>query len=219
MISSRRETHRWWPWAIIVPLVLALAATAVALLVRHSAGPVADHPGSQQSAGTEPEGGIDWNNPFPDSVAVSTAQAISDVSFTPLVPANVGTPTRVLVSNPANTPRADREVAFVYNSPTDGQFVVFENVIPSLTQADLEARVQLNNPSPAPGETVSTSAVFSVVTIRGGTRAVLEVVSPPSSDGMGPNSIEWLNSGVNITIMGPDGTFTPQVATAIANAV
>lgn len=171
-----------------------------------------EHPAAEQGVGSGLS--IDWSSPLPHSIVVPEASVAQDVAFTPVTPSGgLGTPISVFVSDPSEFRASDRSIAYLFNSDQNGVFVIFEGVVPSLTQTALESRVQLNNPSPQPGETVFTDATFSLVSLQGGGTAVLEIAK---SDG--PNSIEWLVSGVDITVMGPSSTFTSDRAVAVANS-
>jgi hypothetical protein len=199
-------------------LVLLAAVGIAVLLAAPSSTPRADS-ASMTTTGMHTD--INWANPLPGSSIASSPQAAAGmVAFPLLLPSHLPAPDSVYVASANSGSASDQEVAMVFKTSNYGQFMVLEDWIPSMTEQDLQARVNLN-PGSAQSESdviTSSGVTFSLQTIRGGITAVLE--SPEAgSDGTAPLSLEWLENGVNITVIGPSGSFTPASANSVANAM
>jgi hypothetical protein len=96
-------------------------------------------------------------------------------------------------------------VGWVYNYPGVGHLLITEDR-PQMTEQQLEA---LPSQAPGPGNTAN----LSLVPIRNGQTALL--IGPKS--GIGVTSIEWLEGGVQITILGPSPAFSDSVAVEAAD--
>jgi hypothetical protein len=103
------------------------------------------------------------------------------------------------VTNPAKTDPEGMLLFFFYQDRTYGRIVVKEQAN-QLKQSDLENLLD-NNSQP------TSEAVFSLVKLDGGTEALVETLKTPSKD-VAANSVELIAGDADITIFGPDGTFT-----------
>jgi hypothetical protein len=135
-------------------------------------------------------------------MVISSSQAAAAyLQFLPLVPAIAGP--RVVVNQPSAIPPDVRAIAYVYNDPHYGVFDVVEQPAET-TESDLEGLVRYNPPPGTPGTR------FTVMTFTDGRTGVLE-------EGAVTVSLRWIQGGVDISIVGPTGSFTTAEALAIGN--
>ncbi len=168
-------------------------------------------PTSTESASVRPDfPPISWNDPLgfqPDSL--SSAEA--DLAFTPLVPADLGDPAAISETDPSQTPKGDRALAFVYDDPKYGGRYYVEESVPTLTQKHLEEQATCQ-----PGESACTTKGWSLVTIRDGVTALLIYAPSQASEA---TSLSWIEKGVMFIVMGPRDTLTDSDALAVAAAI
>lgn len=143
---------------------------------------------------------IDWGNPINGVRLASPAEAVTAVSFTPVVPTGSWSLVGVFVSMVDPT---DRSLAYVYDDPVIGRFAVEESRTVR-TPADLVTFAEQT------GSSGSDTESASIVSIRRGTTALVVV---------GPNTTycEYIDGGVDILVIGPSSSFTAASAMAIAN--
>jgi hypothetical protein len=132
----------------------------------------------------------------------------ADLSFVPIEP-QLGGLINTYLTDPSKVPKDGMLIEYYYQDPTYGLLVVKE-ILQTIQQSDLEARLSYNSDE-------NFSATFALVSLKDGTEAVLETQKTPSADGLAPNSIEFFEGGADVTIFGPDGTFTSDAATQVAN--
>jgi hypothetical protein len=156
---------------------------------------------------------FDWEHPLPGGVQVGTlAEAAEVLPFTPLEP-KLGTPTEILVMDPTGYATEDMALGLVYDDKSRGRYIVLEESA-KVSQADLEGLADI---TPAPGTTPNPDlSTFRLVTIRDTVTGVFAARNVPRGDH--PAVIEWLDGGINILIMGPEGTYTEDILVALANA-
>lgn len=187
---------RFW----ILLLAVALLAGCGQRVSPRASDVTRGHPTGAAEGAAPP---INWDYPGGGIEAKSVEEARSQLAFAPVVPKDVTSLLRIVVSNPLDIPPEERSIAFVYQDPVYGRFFVAESLTEE-SQADLEAQVALNN---VPG----VQARLSLVTIRGDIRALV-------IEGDRTVSLEWLDQGLRIVIMGQP-TLTPEDVIAIANRV
>ena len=146
-----------------------------------------------------------WDRPFLSSGAVqlSNISVASDLAFTPVnsnqLPGLLSTWEQKEADPSLNA------IGWVYDYPGVGHFLITEER-PQMTEQQLEAF-----PSQAPGQ--GNTANLSLVPIRNGQTALL--IGPKNH--IGVNSIEWIEGGVQVTILGQAPAFTNSVAVQAAD--
>jgi hypothetical protein len=135
------------------------------------------------------------------------SSAATQLPFTPVTPAGLGSPSIIEINDPAKVAYVVRGLAFIYHDSRYGQFVVIESKA-TITQATLEGYA--SQCSPAAG----CKALASVVIIRGQVRALLLSGPAPSA-----TSVTWLTGGLKIIVIGPSATFTVNDALSAAEQV
>jgi hypothetical protein len=161
---------------------------------------------SKGSVETDSGPAFDWDNIVQNGLMVDDlAEAKGYLSFEPISPRSLGSPLRILVSDPAQFELDARSVGMEYKDPTYGHFWIIEKTTQT-TQKELEGLVDQCKSSP------KCEGTWSVVEIRDGVRAVL-IEGPPSTH------LEWLESGVRVVVMGPPDEFTGDEAISVANAI
>jgi hypothetical protein len=152
---------------------------------------------------------ISWNDPHgyrPDSL--SSAEA--DLAFAPVIP-ELGDPSAISETNPSQTPKADRALAFVYDDPKYGGRFYVEELVPTLTQEHLEELATCQ-----PGETGCSTMGWSLFTIRDGVTALLIYAPSEVSEA---TSLMWIENGIMFIVMGPSNSSTDSDALAVAAAI
>ena len=147
---------------------------------------------------------IDWSDPIPFGVRLSSSDAEAALSFAPVVPSGVAGLQAIFVSDPKQIRRAGRSVAFVYKDQTMGTFAIEEWTTPD-TPADFQARVQENSD-------LSGHEKDSVITLDSGDSALLAV-------GDNTTYVEQIRGSTLVLVIGPSVTFTPDYAVAVANKI
>jgi hypothetical protein len=169
--------------------------------------------GSRAAPGGEPRANdnpVDWDRPIPAALEVpSIDQARPALAFTPYVPTGLGSPDRVLVTDPAimGDPTS-RVLALIYDLPSLGRVVVEEG-IPQIPPAQFNSswrqQIALNGSPDVHG-------TLSEATIRNG----LEAFIGTSEDGS-QSTILWLEGDIEILITGP--TLDRDQAVSLANSI
>jgi hypothetical protein len=149
---------------------------------------------------------IDWMNPL-GKTSASVGAVSGELNFTPQAPANLGNPVTISVSDPQAIDPADRAIAWVYNSPSYGQFFVEER-LPTMNQQQLEDLATCHA-----GETGCNTTGWSLVSIRGGITALL-IYAPPGR--AAATSLVWLEGNLEYLVMGPRNTLSGQQELDIA---
>jgi hypothetical protein len=161
---------------------------------------------SKASVETDSAQSFDWDNIVRNGLTVDAlAEAQGYLSFEPISPRSLGSPLRILVSDPAQFELDARSVGMEFKDPTYGHFWIIENASQT-TQKELEGLVDQCKSSP------KCEGTWSVVDIRDGVRAVL-IEGPPST------LLEWLESGLRVVVMGSPDEFTGDEAISVANAI
>ena len=198
---------------------IASVVVALALLPACGAAGTAQAPSpppqpTGETVFVPPEGPpIDWNNldnPVKEVPAVEAAAPL--LPFTPIRPAGLGAPSRIVVDDPTVAPLRARGLALRYDHPDYGLFWVTETRPPqSISAVQLQASLE-SLPATCEASEVC-KAKLTVETIRGGIRALLQI----SSRATGATSITWYEGGIEFNVIGPPSTFSGEEAVAIAN--
>jgi hypothetical protein len=199
-ISSYRSMVKKVVGALV--LILALAACSG---VSRSEGP------RGRAAAEGPS--FNWEAPEPAGLYIDVtdlSSVDSSLPFTPVEPRLSGL-LHAYVTDPAKVEANGMLLLVFYQDSTYGRIVVVEE-LNQLRQSDLENLLEYNSEP-------SSEAVFSLVKLDDGTEALVETVKTPSKDGLGTNSVELIAGNADITIFGPDGTFTSDLAIPVANLV
>jgi hypothetical protein len=177
----------------IALIVIGLLVFPACARARTGAGKSAA-PTSTESASVRPDfPPISWKDPLgyrPDSL--SSAEA--DLALTPVVPADLGDPAAISETDPSQTPKGDRALAFVYDDPKYGGRYYVEESVPTLTQKHLEDLATCQ-----PGETGCSTKGWSLVAIRHGLTALLIYAPSEVSEA---TSLMWIENGVMFIVMG-----------------
>ena len=152
---------------------------------------------------------IDFDHPLGTKVASSDVAA-RHLPFPPRQPEGLGKPVRIEITDPRTTPRADREVAYVFHDVTYGTFFVRESAT-TMTQDQLQQLASCQ-----PGETGCNTEGWSLVTIRGGITGLL-IYAPPERSVA--TSVTWLEDSVEFVVMGPRDRLMGDQAIHVANRV
>lgn len=187
----------------LVPIAAMLMGASSALTISWELG-LGEEAWSEGSAGG---GGpaLDLTAPLAGvGVAVTPDEVAELVAFAPVDVSPLGTPDGVFVTDPRLAPQQARVVAWTFDHPTYGAFVLIQE--PSqTTQEELES---LAGCDPASG----CQGSWSLVELASGRRALL--IEGPAS-----TALIWLDGGRRLTAMGPSGTFFPASAEAVAEAL
>ncbi len=185
----------------VIPLVL----TTVVVSSRERYDQKAPFAGDRSAVPIEMGLLVDWDQPFEEEgQAITETAAAVLVDFKLIPPRRLGGAKGLYINNAGDLDRANRQIAWVFDHPIYGPFFVRQSRA-EITQDQLEALLQYND---APGGT----AQFGVTIVRGSLRSVLE-------EGPVANSIEWLEDGVHVTVVGPAVGFTRAHAVEVANAI
>jgi hypothetical protein len=184
---------------------LLCIAIAIVLLTNAGCAEQAAGPRAEPSAPVAPPGRtINWDQPLTGGVIINSLQeAEGQLGFTPVEPTKLGTPKKILITDPASSERPDRAIAWVYDHPVFGRFFVAE-AMTTLSQDDLEALVKCGE-----GEAGCDSSGFSLVPIRGDVKALL-------NEGPVSVNITWLEASVIYRVAGPAETLSTADVIAIA---
>ena len=134
----------------------------------------------------------------------------SSLKFTPVEPGLKGL-LHTYVTDPNKIQPEGILVYFFYEDPSYGRIVVME-MLNAIDQSAFEGLLVYNDEP-------TSKVVFSIVALHDGTEALVEILKTPSEDGLSPNSVRFLAGDADITIYGPDGTFTEDKAIPVANLV
>lgn len=182
------------------------AVTAIAVALVHSSGSksAASETTADLAGASEPGGAIDWDHPFTDGVNVpSVAAAGAVLPLTPVAPQSLGSPAKIVVHDPTQTPPDQAGVALVYHSPKYGTFEAIEDVTRT-SETELAALAAGCDPSNG------CEGTWKMVDLAGGKRALL--VAGPQTTGL-----IWVDNGHRFDVYGPSGSFSVSTATSVAN--
>jgi hypothetical protein len=135
-----------------------------------------------------------WANPIEGVRAPSLAQAESTLPFDARTPKGLGTPSKILLSDPAMVSAKQIVIAYLFDDPELGLVVIKEH----LPDVDPSTYVEENRELLKYNGDVNTHGRFSVVSIRGGIEALLT----ESEDGS-EATIFWLEDGIEYIVNGP----------------
>jgi len=189
---------------VVTALALMVALAACASNSRKSESP------SREAA---PGGPFDWDAPKPEGLYLDVADLSSissSLPFTPIEPQLKGL-LHIDMTDPNKIQREGMLLLFFFQDPDYGRIVVTEQLT-SIDQEALESILQYNTEP-------TSEAVFSLVKLDDGTQALVSIRKIPSEDGLAPNGVEFLVGDADITIYGPDGSFTLAQAIPVANLV
>ena len=186
-----------------------LQAGAAMLLGAGSVLAISTGVGSRDEARSEPARGgdqtIDWTAPLAGAgVQVPSGPAPTLLTFVPVDVSALGTPNGTFVTNPSLSTPPGRVIAWSFDHPKYGTFVVVEE-ISQTTQAELESLAGCD-----PGTGCQGS--WSIVQLETGPKGLL--VEGPAS-----TAFIWLDRGMRLTVMGPPGVFSPASAEEIADTL
>ena len=156
---------------------------------------------------------FNWDVPQPEGayIDVSDVSSIeSSLAFTPLEP-RLGGLLHINATDPAHNLPDGMLLFFFYQDPTYGRIVVKEQ-LNRTTQSALEGMLVYNDEPTSDG-------VFALVKLGDGTEALVVTQKTASKDGLAPNAVEFLVGSADVTVFGPDGTFTSDLAVPVANLV
>jgi hypothetical protein len=154
----------------------------LALMLFGGAAACSTQGGASETGGGESD--FHWGNPIAGGTVITDAAA-ADVAFAPLVPQGLGDSILIQETPADSTDGPLRELAFVYDDPSIGQFVIFEHLAEgkaTLAEWNDLAAVQPGCMTSSPADSAFGSSGpriechfgdRSVVTIRGGTTAFL----------------------------------------------
>jgi hypothetical protein len=209
-MTRRRLTGR--VAALVALGTLLTFATACGRLHRVPAagsGPTGPTPSvsvsSTEAAVAQPDvPSIDWASPLESQIEVPSEQlAASLLTFQPIVPEALGSPTTIAINDPAEFPEGALGLGLEYFHPEFGHFWLMEE--PTLmTQAELEG---LAGCDPSTG----CEGTWEVVELSQGIRGLLIA-------GSGSVGVMWLRDGVRFDLMGPPDTLTIDEAISAATA-
>ena len=191
--------------AAVLMAVAAVAIAAAAIILMASA-PVPDVPGGHggvptgQRAPAPPS--IDWDHPIVGVTVASSSEAYGHLSFTPTLPVKMGAPLRIMVDD-AHSNRAGRQIAWVFQHPIYGRFVLTESIT-TFTQASLDAL------SDCTKSTGGCQGTWTRLPLNHGRHGLLITGGPTTG-------ILWIENGVTFDVYGPVDTFAVTAAQAVAN--
>ena len=203
--TKRRERSRFGLLALGLLTTAFFAGYGATFLHSPSASKAASRPAATRN-GSEDQ--VNFDLPYASSRRLSgISQAQSLVSFLPVAPASLGTPLGVYTAADLND-RATKTVAFVYQHPTFGRFMIIEG--PQVgTQGDLESLVtECNGPNPC-------DADWHLSKLSDGTVAVVHVGNtgtPGATTG-----VMWLNGRTFFDLEAPASTITEDAVLQVAN--
>ena len=160
-----------------------------------------------RGADQEQEGGPlpDWVDPLVNGVNVSGVdEAVSLLGFEPRLPAELGNPVRLLITDPESAGMASRDFAAVYDHSTYGRFWIIERVS-EMSKAELRSWAECD---PAAG----CEGTWTLVTVGEGIEGIL-------IEGPIATSVVWLVNDVRFDVVGPADTFVGKEALNVANLV
>ena len=150
-----------------------------------------------QSPGTEGPP-INWDKPLVGATEVTSfSDAARHLNFKAIAPRLALSPLKIMVSD-------GEAVAWVYQDPTMGRFILIENRT-QFTQAQLEALAGCDHQTGCEGQ-------WTLTKIRNGTTALLIA-------GNRTTGVMWLRSGVTFDVYGPSDSFTVDMATNVADRI
>ena len=245
VIGIRREDSqliRHQPRGVILFLRRAAFLAVLSLLMASCAGRSSSGAGDNSWHGDNGLPPVDWENPVYNGVEIGSV-ADAKLQFSPDVPDGLG-PAERLVVTPGNESDLGREIGWVYDDPDYGRFVVLERVADGpLTEAEHESLAAASpgcRTLPATeedeekfgkgaGPTIECNyGDASLVSVRGGTRAILIVgeistalvwIEPLDFESVAAYETKFEHPALEITVMGPIAEFQPSEALAIAEKI
>jgi len=213
-----RRTQKALPAGLVV-LTVAVGLIGAGCGAQADPSDVSAAPTAVTSTQAEPGPGgapaIDWNQPVPDGVELSSLQeAVPLLSFVPATSPQLGLPTDVIVS-PSVVPIEHRFVVMRFDHPELGVFLVQQQPLARPAddaQASLEA---LAGPCAADG----CAGDWSLVALENGREALL--VTGPGSENQQTNFLAFIDNerSLRIDIEGPPSEFSGAEALQVANAL
>lgn len=136
----------------------------------------------------------DWSNPIAGIEVGSREEAQKYVPFDLVVPRGLGTPEKILVTDPELTSLGDAVVAFLFETPEFGLVIVKEHLpdVPAVAYDSVNEDLLKYNELP------TTHGTFSLVRVRNERQALLT-----TSEDEAEATIFWLEGGVEYIIQGP----------------
>lgn len=148
---------------------------------------------------------INWSAAPPDTIPLnSIAEAASYVGFSPLAP-RIGDPDAIYVSDPATMAADEPLVILVYLRHIAAPFWIEQMPTGPNWRDNFDELVAQCQPP-------ECQSKLSVVTIRGGTRALF-------IDDGDISLILWREGDVEVRVKGPSSSFNTETAVEIANSV
>jgi hypothetical protein len=210
----RRFGRGYW-----LGLIAAIGLTAAAVLAFVGTGDGSPDSGGAATHGSKPAGasrfggpagvGVDWANPVRDgSVGVlSLSSAAAYLTFAPITSEDLGSPSRILVSDPVTVVDAsDRVVALEYAGSPYGLFWIVESAARQMTNEWLLSQADVCT------TTKTCEGEWSKVDIGGAQQALL-------TTGPRATSLTFVVGGVRYEVFGPPETFAGEEATGVAQAL
>jgi len=226
--------------AVAIGLTVLLAAVLLTIGTSRddSKSPTSSPQGSSSAAqlpggaeAPEPPGYI-WTDPFgPKAVEISSADD-AQTAFEPDVPDKLPDPTKAETADPSQVSMANRGIAWTYKDSAGSPYIVVEEIF-NATQEELELPATHKSGCSTPDESGSYDCAgsFSIKEIRGGVRALL-------SQGPEVTTVEWFeplnvkqseearaaiadlsHPVLDVRVMGPTDSFTPEDAVDVANGI
>ena len=190
---------------VLLVVAAGLAATGCARL----AGAGAGEPTSVTTFLSPPPGdtqATDWDHPFQgQGLLVGSVEAAKDVNFPIVTPTALGNPAGIYVTP---EPPSTAAVAFMYDSPVYGRVIVIES-LPDIP--DAQARMQAYQDRVANNGQPGFWTTSEIVTLNNGDPAIVGTSKYYSA------TIEWVDSDVQFSVIGPQ--LTGDQAVAIANGL
>lgn len=149
---------------------------------------------------------VDWDDPLVGGTAVTESEASNLLAFSPVIPADLGTPEAILVNQTQNLNPSFRVLALIYEHPDYGKFWILERV-PQATQAVLEAHAGPCDPA------LGCEGSWTMTQLDLLTRA-LQIEGGPLA-----NALIWLKGGIQFDVLGPSDSFNASDAQEIAQSL
>ena len=150
---------------------------------------------------------INWEQPLRGGVIRDSVQDASDeLMFAPIAPAGLGTPEKILITDPGASDLPDRTIVFVYDHPVFGTFSI-EELRATITQEQLERLLTCGEE-----EVGCDASGYSLVKVRGDITALLNAGSVSTN-------ISWLEQDLFVLIIGPAETLSPDEIVQIASLI
>jgi len=147
----------------------------------------------------------DWDEPLVNGVEVSGVdEARSSLAFEPRLPAELGSPARLLMTDPDSVGPASRVFAAIYDHSSYGRFWVIERVS-EMTQAEPRSWTKCD---PA----IGCEGARTLITVGDSIEAILR-------EGPNATAVVWLVGDLRFDVVGPADTLAAKEAVEVANLV